>query len=121
VAAEESASDRGDNGASSGGFSTASGGSAEDVARWLSRAATGDHDAWANLVDRFAPAVWAATRSETSDPAVSSDAVQTTWLRFADRLAQDKGHDRCESWLVETARREVVRSSALRGLRPAAT
>lgn len=87
-----------------------------DVAGWLSRAAGGDQQAWANLVDRFAPAVWAATRAEASDPAISAEAAQTTWLRLADRLTHDLDLSRFETWLVETARREVQRCSLLRGL-----
>ena len=91
-------------------------GAVDDIAGWLARAALGDQNAWASLVDRFAPTVWAVTRSEASDPLVSSEAAQTTWLRLADRLAATTDHSRFEPWLVETARREAQRSSLLRGL-----
>lgn len=103
-------------GAHTGGPTSARAGAVDDVAGWLSRAARGDQNAWASLVDRFAPTIWAVTRSEASDPIVSSEAAQTTWLRLADRLAANPDHSRFETWLVETARREAQRSSLLRGL-----
>lgn len=103
-------------GADSGRTINAPAGAVDDVAGWLSRAARGDQNAWASLVDRFAPTIWAVTRSEASDPMVSSEAAQTTWLRLADRLAVNTDHSRFETWLVETARREAQRCSLLRGL-----
>ena len=103
-------------GADSGRTIDAPAGAADDVDRWLSRAARGDQNAWASLVYRFTPTIWEATRSEASDPMVSEEAAQTTWLRVADRLAANLDHSRFEAWLVETARREAQRCSLLRGL-----
>ena len=87
-----------------------------EVTSWLSRAAGGDESAWARLVERFAPTVWSAAGTGTSDPVISSEAAQATWLRLADRLAHQIDHSRLESWLIETVQREVGRSSRLRGL-----
>ncbi|HEX4863800.1 MAG TPA: sigma factor [Acidimicrobiales bacterium] len=113
---ESSAADRGHVNADSGTKTSAGARGADDVAGWLSRAARGDQNAWASLVDRFAPTIWAVTRAEGTDPVVSSEAAQTTWLRLADRLGQNPDHSRFETWLIETARREAQRSSLLRGL-----
>lgn len=113
---ESSPADGGYVGADSGRATNAPAGAVDDVAGWLSLAALGDQTAWARLVDRFTPTIWAVTRSEASDPIVSSEAAQTTWLRLADRLAANADHSRFETWLVETARREAQRCSLLRGL-----
>lgn len=113
---ESSPADGGYVGADSGRTTDAPAGAVDDIAGWLSRAGRGDENAWTSLVDRFAPTIWAATRSEASDPVVSAEAAQTTWLRLADRLAANTDNSRFETWLVETARREAQRCSLLRGL-----
>jgi RNA polymerase sigma factor (sigma-70 family) len=78
-----------------------------DVARLVTRAASGDRSAWDRLVDEVGGLVWAAARAQLSE-ADAADVVQTTWLRLVEHLDRIGDPSRLGSWLATTARRECL-------------
>lgn len=80
-----------------------------DHATLVKAAAQGDEDAWHQLVDRFAPLVWAVARSHGLDYANAADVHQTTWLRLVENLDRLREPAAIAGWLVRTARHESLR------------
>lgn len=80
-----------------------------DHATLVKFAAQGDEDAWHQLVDRFAPLVWAVARSHGLDDANAADVHQTTWLRLVENLDRLREPAAVAGWLVRTARHESLR------------
>lgn len=80
-----------------------------DHATLVKFAAQGDEDAWHQLVDRFAPLVWAVARSHGLDHANAADVHQTTWLRLVENLDRLREPAAVAGWLVRTARHESLR------------
>lgn len=74
-------------------------------------AAQGDEGAWRQLVNRFAPLVWAVARSHGLDCANAADVHQTTWLRLVENLDRLREPAAVAGWLVRTARNESLRVS----------
>lgn len=85
------------------------------VAYLVRAAASGNQEAWNQLVDRFAPTVWAIARGHRLNPADASDVSQTTWLRLFEHLDRIEQPDRVGAWLATTARRECLRLLRLSG------
>jgi RNA polymerase sigma factor (sigma-70 family) len=69
------------------------------------RAAQGDQRAWQAIVDEYGKLVWSVVRSHRLGDAQAADAVQTTWLRLVEHLAEIREPDRLAGWLQTTARR----------------
>lgn len=82
-----------------------------DHATLVKFAAQGDENAWQQLVDRFAPLVWAVARSHGLDHANAADVHQTTWLRLVENLGRLREPAAVAGWLVRTARHESLRVS----------
>lgn len=80
-----------------------------DHATLVKFAAQGDEDAWHQLVDRFAPLVWAVARANGLDHASAADVHQTTWLRLVENLDRLREPAAVAGWLVRTARHESLR------------
>lgn len=80
-----------------------------DHATLVKSAAQGDDNAWQQLVDRFAPLVWAVARSHGLDHANAADVHQTTWLRLVENLDRIREPAAVAGWLVRTARHESLR------------
>ncbi|HEX6447329.1 MAG TPA: sigma-70 family RNA polymerase sigma factor [Streptosporangiales bacterium] len=74
-------------------------------------AAQGDENAWQQLIDRFAPLVWAVARSCGLDHNNAADVHQTTWLRLVENLDRLREPAAVAGWLVRTARHESLRVS----------
>lgn len=74
-----------------------------DDARDLTAARAGDHQAFARLYDRHAAVVFSLCRSRCGDDA--EDAVQETFIRAYQRLAQLNGPEQLRPWLYAIARR----------------
>lgn len=74
-------------------------------------AAQGDEGAWQQLVDRFAPLVWAVARSHGLDHTNAADVHQTTWLRLVENLGRLREPAAIAGWLARTARHESLRVS----------
>lgn len=75
----------------------------------LRRAASGDQQAWQELVDRNAPVVWGVSRAFTANTADAEDIYQATWLLLAENLRTLREPESLSGWLVTTARRESMR------------
>lgn len=86
-----------------------------DVAALVLAAGHGERAAWDQLVDRFAPTVWAIARSHRLNAADAADVSQTTWLRLVENLRNIERPERVGAWLATTARRESLRVLRLSG------
>jgi RNA polymerase sigma factor (sigma-70 family) len=86
----------------------------------LTRAQTGDQQAWNALVERYAPLVWSICRRYELGGADASDAGQNVWLRLVDQLGNIRDPAALPGWLATTTRRECLRMLRARGSPPAA-
>ena len=86
----------------------------------VSRARTGDRQAWEALVDRYAPLAWAICRSYRLDRADAADVGQIIWLHLIEQLGGVRDPTALAGWLATTAGRECVRVLRGRGLKLAA-
>lgn len=75
----------------------------------VSRARSGDRDAWEDLVRRFRGLVVAVTRSFRLAPEDAADVVQQTWLRLFESIDRVREPERLAAWIATTARRECLR------------
>lgn len=82
----------------------------------ITRATTGDEQAWHELVREHSPIVWAVTRAHRLRGADAADASQNTWAALAEHLPKLRKPERLPAWLATTARRECLRIM-LRGRR----
>jgi len=82
--------------------------SPDDVTDLLRWARAGDSAAWAEIVRRYSGVVLATVRSFRLQEADVLDAVQMTWLRFAENCHQVQYPERLAGWLATTARRECL-------------
>src|SRR5262249_12709881 len=78
------------------------------VADLVTRARTGDKQAWDTLVERYAPLIWSICgRYRLSDDA--EDISQGVWLRLVGQLSKIRDPAALPGWLVTTTRRECLR------------
>jgi RNA polymerase sigma factor (sigma-70 family) len=77
----------------------------------LSGAASGDRQAWDQVVERYQRLIWSVIRTYRLDPASAADVVQTVWLRLIENLSRIREPDKLGSWLATTARNEALRLS----------
>jgi RNA polymerase sigma factor (sigma-70 family) len=80
------------------------------IAKYVQRAATGDRDAWNELVDEFGGMLRAVARGHRLSDADTADVAQTTWLRLAENVHRLQNPSRVGAWLATTARRECLRT-----------
>lgn len=80
----------------------------DSVADLLRRARAGDSAAWEEIVRQYSNVVFATVRSFRLQEADVLDAVQMTWLRFAENCHQVQYPHRLAGWLATTARRECL-------------
>jgi DNA-directed RNA polymerase specialized sigma24 family protein len=85
------------------------------VAACVAAARDGDREAWDQLVERFAPAVWDAARKQGLSTADAARVSQATWLRLLEHLHFIERPDSIGAWLVTAARRESIRLLRLTG------
>jgi RNA polymerase sigma factor (sigma-70 family) len=85
-----------------------------EVADAVRRAATGDKDAWDEIVNSFGGLVWAVANSYRVGPADAAEVSQTTWQRLLEHLDRIREPERLGGWLATTARREALRLLKLR-------
>ncbi len=79
------------------------------VVALVARAAGDDPGAWNELVDRYAPLVWAiCTRYELSSHD-SEDVGQTVWLLLVEQLGKLREPAALPGWLATTTKRECLR------------
>src|SRR4051812_30994918 len=72
-------------------------------------AASGDGDAWRELVARFTPAIEATARGFRLNTADVEDVTQATWLAAYTHIHQLRQPEAIGGWLLVTARREAIR------------
>jgi RNA polymerase sigma factor (sigma-70 family) len=80
------------------------------IAKCVRRAATGDRDAWKEIVEEFEGLLRAVTRRHRLSEADAADVAQTTWVRLAENLNRLKDPSKLGAWLATTARRESLRT-----------
>ncbi|MGR6964518.1 RNA polymerase sigma factor [Geodermatophilus sp. URMC 61] len=81
---------------------------AAEVAGLVRRAAQGDQRAWQGIVDQYSSLVWSVARGFRLSEAQTADAVQTTWLRLVEHLAEIREPERLPGWLRTTTRRACL-------------
>ena len=82
----------------------------------VTRAGSGDKQAWDALVERYAPLIWSICRRYQLADADAADAGQSVWLHLVDQLGNLRDPATLEGWLAITTQRECLR--VLRAQRP---
>src|SRR4051794_31024321 len=85
---------------------------AAEVTVLIHRAAEGDAAAWNAIVEEYAGLLWSVVRGFRFNEAQGADAVQTTWLRLVEHVADLREPEHVAGWLKTTAHRvclQVVR------------
>ncbi len=82
-----------------------------EVTVLVHRAAEGDPAAWNAIVDEFSGLLWSVVRGFRLNEAQSADAVQTTWLRLVEHIADLREPEHVAGWLKTTATGCACRSS----------
>jgi RNA polymerase sigma factor (sigma-70 family) len=75
----------------------------------VTHAARGDRDAWAEIVERYAPLVWSICTRFKLSSADTQDVGQTVWLRLVEQLGELREPAALPGWLATTTRRECFR------------
>jgi RNA polymerase sigma factor (sigma-70 family) len=75
----------------------------------VTRAGTGDKQAWDALVERYAPLVWAICRRYRLSATDAQDAGQCVWLHLVEQLGSLRDPAALPGWLATTTRRECAR------------
>jgi RNA polymerase sigma factor (sigma-70 family) len=88
------------------------------VADLLLRISDGDPAAWDELLRRYSKLVSTTVRSFRLQEADALDAIQMTWLRFAENAHRVQFPERLGGWLATTARRECLHILRQAKLRP---
>ena len=86
-----------------------------EVTMLVHRAAEGDPAAWDAIVDEYAGLLWSVVRGFRLNEAQAADAVQTTWLRLVEHVADLREPAHLPGWLKTTAQRvclHVIRQSS---------
>jgi RNA polymerase sigma factor (sigma-70 family) len=75
----------------------------------VDRVAGGDHEAWNELIERYAPLVWSiCTRYRLSRPDID-DVGQTVWLLLVEHIATLREPAALPGWLATTTRNECLK------------
>ena len=75
----------------------------------VTRARGGEEQAWAALVERYAPLIWSICRRHRLGDADADDAGQRVWLQLVDHLDKVRDPAALPGWLATTTRRECAR------------
>jgi RNA polymerase sigma factor (sigma-70 family) len=75
----------------------------------VTRARTGDKQAWDALVERYVPLVWSICRRYRLSPADAQDAGQNVWLQLVGQLDNLRDPAALPGWLAATTRHECGR------------
>ena len=75
----------------------------------VTRARTGDKQAWDALVERHAPLIWSICWKYRLGHADAQDVGQSVWLRLVDQLDKIRDPAALPGWLAITTRRECGR------------
>ena len=75
----------------------------------MSRARSGEKQAWDALVARYAPLIWSICRRYELRHADAEDVGQSVWLHLVDHLDRIRDPAALPGWLATTTRRECAR------------
>jgi RNA polymerase sigma factor (sigma-70 family) len=78
------------------------------VTALVARAAAGDPSAWAEIVERYTPLLWAICRRYGLSDASAQDVGATVWLRLVERLGALREPAALPGWLATTTRNECL-------------
>ncbi len=84
----------------------------------VARACAGDHQAWNEIVERYAPLVWSICVRYRLDRQDIDDVGQTVWLLLVEKIGTLRESAALPGWLATTTAREclrVVRSARRHG------
>jgi RNA polymerase sigma factor (sigma-70 family) len=77
---------------------------------WLvDAAATGDEQAWQEIVDRYTPLLASVMRRFRLTKAETQDLAQTVWLRLVEHLSSIREPRALPTWIITTVTRESMR------------
>ncbi len=72
-------------------------------------AATGDEQAWHEIVDRYTPLLGSVIHCFRLTKAETQDVAQTVWLRLVEHLGRLREPRALPMWIITTSRRESLR------------
>ena len=75
----------------------------------VTAAVAGEHQAWSQLIDRYAVLIRSVCRAHRLCDADTDDVAQLTWLRAVEHIGRLRDPDRFGAWVCTTARRECLR------------
>ena len=75
----------------------------------VTRAGSGDKQAWDALVERYAPLIWSICRRHALGGADTEDVAQNVWLTLVNQLGTLRDPAALPGWLATTTRRECGR------------
>ncbi len=75
----------------------------------VTRARSGDKQAWDALVERYAPLIWSICRKHRLADVDADDVGQGVWLQLVDQVDKIRDPAALPGWLATTTRRECVR------------
>jgi RNA polymerase sigma factor (sigma-70 family) len=75
----------------------------------VTRARSGDKQAWDAIVERYAPLVWSICRRYRLGGADAGDVGQSVWLHLVEQLARLRDPAALPGWLATTTQRECSR------------
>ena len=81
----------------------------DDLTALVTRARTGDKQAWDDLVQRYAPLIWSICGRYRLGRADAEDAGQSVWLRLVGHLASIRDPAALPGWIATTTQRECGR------------
>jgi RNA polymerase sigma factor (sigma-70 family) len=82
-----------------------------EVSQLVQASASGDEQAWNELVHRYAPLVMAVARNCQLSADDAQDVSQTVWLRLVEHLPELRAPEALPGWLATTTRRECGRQA----------
>ncbi|MCU0689031.1 MAG: sigma-70 family RNA polymerase sigma factor [Phycisphaerales bacterium] len=85
-----------------------------DLPQLITQCLARDQRAWATLVDRYAPLVYAIARAHRFDEAACDDVAQTVFANLARALESIREGQALAAWLSTTTRRECWRLAKAR-------
>ena len=81
----------------------------EPVSALASLAADGDREAWDQIIDRYAPLVYAICRRYQLANDDAQDVAQRVWLVLVERIGMIRRESALPGWLATTTSRECLR------------
>jgi RNA polymerase sigma factor (sigma-70 family) len=80
------------------------------VVSLVARAASGDQAAWDEIVERYAPLVWAICLRHQLDRQSIDDIGQGVWLLLVENIGRLREPAALPGWIATTTRRECLRA-----------